>query len=267
MTRLAWDSAGERQFEAGVDRGVLYPTSGPGVPWNGLTRFTEQPTGGTVKPRYYDGMKIANPASAEEFGGTLEAYMYPDEFEPSDGIASDGNGLSFTMQGRKPFSLSYRTGLGDDLQGLAYGYKIHLLYNVMAAPTTRTNTSLSNQPAPGTMSWALTATPVALSGRRPTPHLIIDSTRTRTRLLSYVEDILYGTAAVQARLPLPSEMANLFSELKFYKIIPNTSTGKSQLVEADDADIMGFNDQGLYKSVPNSRLTQTAQPGLYTLEQ
>lgn len=267
MTRVVWDAAGERQFEAGVDRGVLYPIGKTGVPWNGLTGFTESPTGGTAKPRYYDGMKIANPATPEEFAGTLEAYTYPDEFEACDGTAELSNGLSATYQNRLPFNLSYRTRIGNDLLGINRGYKIHLLYNLLAAPTSRGNTSLNAQPTPTVMSWALSAMPMIISGRRPTPHLVIDSTRTKPRLLSYIEDILYGSSTSSPRLPLPSELLGYFDDLKFLKVVQNSVTGLSRLVEADDADLMGYTDEGLYQAASDTRLTPTGQPGIYSLDQ
>lgn len=267
MTRLAWDSPGERIFETGVDRGVLYPRSGPGVPWNGLTELNEQPTGGTAKPRYYDGMKIANPTTPEEYAATLSAYTYPDEFELCDGTAEHGNGLSYTLQPRQPFSLSYRTRIGNDLMSTEYGYKIHLVYNLMAAPTARANTTMSNSSAPTVMSWALSAIPMIIPGRRPTPHLIIDSTKTSRGLMRYVEDLLYGTTTTAPKLPTPSQLARYFDDLKFFKIVENEQTGLAQLIQADEGDLSGYPDEGKYSRTSNSRLMPTGTPGFYDLEQ
>lgn len=267
MTRLQWDAPGERQFSAGVDRGVLYPMGKSGVPWNGLVKVSETPVGGTAQPRYRDGVMVANPASTRQFSATLSAFTYPTEFEECDGTAFDGNGLLFDMQDRKNFNLSWRTMLGNDVKGIDAGYRIHLLYNALAAPSPMDYSTLSNQSVPGAFSWALTAKPAVIPGRRSTPHLIIDSTRTNPQLLRYVEEVLYGSDGVEPHLPSPYDLAVMFSQLKFFRVDEAPNSGITELVESDPADVFGRQDEGLYSQTEDSRLEPTKITGLYLLEQ
>jgi hypothetical protein len=210
MTKLVWDAAGQRYYEAGVDRGVLYPNNGPGVAWNGLINVNDAPSGGEGVPYYIDGIKFLGTAAPEEFSASIEAYTYPEEFALCDGTAFDGNGLSFGLQPRSSFGLSYRTLIGNDLDGTDHGYKIHLIYNALAAPSAKPQKTLNNSPEAMSFNWNMTATPVAIDGRRPTPHLIIDSTKTDPTLLRVLELYLYGDTSVVPRLPTPKQLALLF---------------------------------------------------------
>lgn len=210
MTRLTWGAVGERFFEAGVDRGVLFVGDAEGVPWNGLVSVNEAPSGGDVTPSYIDGIRYLNQVSAEEFAATIEAYTYPDEFEQCDGTVPVKNGLFGTQQKRKPFSLSYRTKIGNDVDGIKHGYKIHLIYNATAAPTPRSNKSVGDTIEPDNFSWALSTIPELFRGRRPTSHFVIDSRDTPQGLLIQIEDVLYGTDVEASRLPSVPELIYIF---------------------------------------------------------
>lgn len=210
MTRLSWGDPGERFFEAGVDRGVLYVDAAEGVPWNGLVSVSEAPVGGETTPFYVDGVKYSNNHTSEEFEATLEAYTYPDEFSECDGTALVANGLFATSQRRKPFGLSYRTNIGNDVDGAEHGYKIHLVYGASASPSPRSNTTMSDSVAPFNFSWKLTTKPPAFLGRRRTAHFVIDSRETPADVLAHIEDVLYGTDDTPPRLPVVPELVYIF---------------------------------------------------------
>lgn len=212
MPRIVWAPMGERFYEMGVDRGVLYTQGNPGVPWSGLVSITESNVGGEPKPYYIDGVKYLNLASAEEFEATITAFHKPPEFEPCDGILSIHNGLFATQQPRRQFGLSYRTKIGNDLRGIDYAYKIHLVYNALASPTEKPYATFSNSSEPPTLSWPITTLPPAITGFKRTSHLVIDSRYTDTELLTSVEDILYGDDENAARLPDPDELIEMFSD-------------------------------------------------------
>lgn len=212
MTRLMWNVAGERTFEAGVDRGVLFIEGSDGVPWNGLVAVTENPSGGEVTSYYLDGLNYLNHVALEEFAGTIDAYTYPEEFAQCDGTRPVKNGLFATQQKRKTFGLAYRTLVGNDVNGLDHGYKIHLLYNVVAKPTTRSNNTLSNSIDPFNFSWSIFTKPPSIIGHKPTAHYVIDSQDTPAVLLEQVEDILYGSATSPPRLPSVAELFFIFGE-------------------------------------------------------
>jgi hypothetical protein len=207
LTRIVWDDAGNRVYEVGVDRGVLYVGTDPGVPWNGLTSITENSTGGVAKPYYIDGEKYSNNASREEYSATITAYTYPDEFAACDGTASIRPGLLITKQSRVSFGLSYRTMVGSDLA--QDEYKIHLVYGAYAAPSSRAFKTISNSVAPDDFSWAITTLPPVTTGYRRSSHFIIDSRQLDAPTLSGIEDILYGTDAAPARMPTISELIDL----------------------------------------------------------
>jgi hypothetical protein len=218
MTRLVWDDIGQRQFENGVDHGVLYPrdkVSGEypeGFVWNGLTTVTESPSGAEPTALWADNIKYANLMSAEEFGATIEAYTYPDEFVPCDGSAELSEGVYVGQQDRQSFGFSYRSQIGNDVSPNA-GYKLHLLYGCMASPSEKAYTTINDSPDAITFSWDLTTTPVAVPGLKPTAVITIDSTKANAANLAALEDILYGPAGSgsgQARLPLPDEVATIF---------------------------------------------------------
>lgn len=209
MSRLTWSAAGERYFETGLDRGVLY-VSGVGVAWSGLISVEEAPTGGDAKPFYHDGIKYLNLAAAEEFEATINAYSSPPEFGPCDGQGAVYNGLFATQQPRKPFSLSYRTKVGNDSDGTDHAYKIHLVYNALAAPTNRSHQSMADSQNVSSLSWKITTLPPGISGYRPTSHFVVDSRFTPADILAQLEDTLYGNQSFNAALPTVAELLTIF---------------------------------------------------------
>lgn len=211
MPRLDWTAVGERFYETGVDRGVLYADAFAGVAWTGLISVDESPTGGEAKPYYIDGVKYLNISSAEEFEATINAFYRPYEFGLCDGIASIQNGLFVTQQPRKSFGLSYRTMIGNDVDASDHAYKIHLVYNALAAPSSRSNNTLGDSADPADFSWEITTLPPAITGYKPTSHFVIDSRFTSSGLLSTLEDILYGNDVESARLPTPTELIAIFA--------------------------------------------------------
>lgn len=212
MTTLSWHTPGANGFEAGVDRGVLYPSEGDtAVPWNGLVRVTDSSTGGAATPYYFDGVKYLNMATPEEFAGTIEAFTYPDEFMQFDGSLELDNGLILTAQKRKSFGLSYRTKVGNELD-VDEGYKIHLLYNVLASPSNKSHDTVNASASPMNFSWAITTTPVLISGKRPTAHVILDSRNMTSELLAYIEGLLYGTPTAPPSLPPISDLQELVTD-------------------------------------------------------
>lgn len=217
---LEWDKSGERLYETGVSNGVLYPqaangTYPAGVAWNGLTAVTESPSGAEATPLYADNIKYLNLISAEEFGATVEAYTYPDEFGQCNGEGSLSEGVVIGQQARKAFGLCYQTKIGNDVDANDHGYKIHIIYGALAAPSERAYATINDSPEAITFSWTLSTTPVAVNGFKPTAYLIIDSTKVDSVKLNALKDILYGTSngntQVAARLPLPDEIATLFN--------------------------------------------------------
>lgn len=214
MTRVSWTNTGERVFEAGIDRGVLYVEGAPGVPWIGLVSVNQKQSGGEAKPRYRDGIKIGNRTSPEQFEATIEAFTYPLEFERCDGTHRVDNGLRITQQRRKAFGLSYRSHVGNDIAGLSYGYKIHILYNLKAQPSDRGYQTLSDSSEPATFSWSVSSRAAQLLGHRPTSHFIIDSRDVPSSLLETIENILYGTESQEPTLITPGELLFLFDSFE-----------------------------------------------------
>lgn len=214
MTELVWDQLGEHYYETGIDKGVLYVYDngayGIGVPWNGLTGVTESPSGAEANAKYADNIKYLNLVSAEEFGGTIEAFTYPDEFGECDGSAEPAPGVSIGQQNRKMFGLCYRTRLGNDVEADEYGYKLHLVYGALAAPSEKAYATINDTPEAITFSWAFTTTPHPVTGHKPTAILTIDSTKVGATELAELEDLLYGTASTDAELPSPDEVINIF---------------------------------------------------------
>ena len=221
---IEWDKTGEHVYETGVDHGVLYVMDATGaypegVAWNGLTGVTESPSGAEANAIYADNIKYLNLFSAEEFGATVEAYTYPDEFALCDGSAAldANNGILIGQQPRKTFGLCYRTVIGNDIQGEAYGYKLHIIYGAMASPSEKGYQTINDSPEAITFSWELNTTPVNVTGHKPTATLTIDSTKTTEGKMTAIEQVLYGTAAsgsteaVAARLPLPDEIASIMA--------------------------------------------------------
>ena len=216
MSRLVWDKTGERLYETGVKYGVLYVQDEngaypKGVVWNGLTAVTESPSGAEATPLYADDIKYLNLLSAEEFGATIEAYMYPDEFMACDGSAALSTGVYIGQQSRKTFGLCYRTVLGNDIDNNEHGYKLHLIYGALAAPSEKAYATINDSPEAITFSWEVSTTPVEIAGHKPTASVTIDSTKADAEKLAALEAILYGSTESEARLPLPDEIAELFS--------------------------------------------------------
>lgn len=215
---LVWDAAGKRFYETGVKKGVLYVqdskgTYPKGVAWNGLTGVTESPSGAEANPIYADDMKYLNLYSAEEFGATIEAYTYPDEFAECDGSAELTAGVTIGQQKRKAFGMCYRTVLGNDVTGEDYGYKLHIIYGAMASPSEKAYATVNDSPEAITFSWEITTTPVNVEGMKPTASLVIDSTKVDASKLSALEVILYGNESTDPRLPLPNEIKTLMSTM------------------------------------------------------
>lgn len=215
MAKLVWDQTGERLYETGVKNGVLYPqVSGTyplGVAWNGLTAVTESPSGAEATPLYADDIKYLNLMSNEELGGTIEAYMYPDEFAECDGSAELEDGVFIGQQSRKVFGLCYRTVLGNDTENNDYGYKLHIIYGALASPSEKAYATINDTPEPITMSWEFTTTPVEVTGHKPTASITIDSTKANKEKLAALEAILYGDEDNEPRLPLPDEIKTLMT--------------------------------------------------------
>ena len=216
MPKLTWDNTGERIFETGVKQGVLYPIQidgkyTKGVAWNGLTAVTESPSGAEATPLYADDIKYLNLLSNEEFGATIEAYTYPDEFAECDGSAELATGVMIGQQKRKIFGLCYRTTIGNDVEGNDYGYKLHLVYGCLAAPSEKGYSTINDNPDAITFSWEVSTTPVNVEGFKPTSQITIDSTKADPTKLAALEAVLYGGEAAEAKLPLPDEVATLMT--------------------------------------------------------
>lgn len=215
MPKLIWDATGERYYETGVKNGVLYiPTAGvysKGVAWNGLTAVTESPSGAEATALYADDMKYLNLYSAEEFGATIEAYTYPDEFAACDGSAELADGVLIGQQKRTPFGLCYKTTIGNDTDGNDHGYKLHIIYGAMASPSEKAYATINDSPEAITFSWEVTTTPVTVAGFKPTSYIVIDSTKVDSTKLTALEGILYGSESAEARLPLPDEIKTLMT--------------------------------------------------------
>ena len=217
MSKLVWDATGERLYETGVSKGVIYPqatggTYPKGAAWNGLTAVTESPSGAEPTPLYADNIKYLTLMSAEEFGFTIEAYTYPDEFAECNGEGELATGVKIGQQKRKSFGLSYQTLLGNDVDGDAHGYKLHLVYGALAAPSEMERATVNDSPEATTMSWECSTTPVSVAGFRPTSHIVIDSTAVSKDKLSALEAMLYGSESEEAKLPLPDEVAELMKD-------------------------------------------------------
>lgn len=225
MPAIVWDKTGERLYESGVDHGVLYPQNAAGaystgVAWNGLIGVTESPTGAESNPQYADNIKYLDLMSAEEFGATIEAYMYPEEFEECDGTAEIAPGVTIGQQNRKAFGLSYRTKVGNDTVGQDYGYKLHLIYGAKAAPSEKNFQTINDSPEATTFSWEVTTTPVVLTATNPktnkvyapTSSLVVNSTKANKDKITALEKILYGDAETEPRLPTPDEVIAMFAE-------------------------------------------------------
>jgi hypothetical protein len=212
MTKLAWNSAGTRYFETGIERGVLYLPGAPGVAWSGLTGVSEAPSGGDITPSYIDGIKYQNYASREDFEATVTAYTYPEEFDTCIGVSLIGNGLFATQQKKRSFGMSYQTRVGNDTDGVEHAYKIHLVYNAMAETSDQDHKSMSESTDADEFSWHILTKPPSIAGFTPTAHFMIDSRHTTSELLSTIEDFLYGTPTEDPRLPTIDELVFIFND-------------------------------------------------------
>lgn len=229
MVALTWDSVGDRLYETGVDHGVLYiPDStgdyNTGFAWNGLTSVTESPSGAEASPQFADNVKYLNLVSAEQFGATVEAFTYPEAFGQCDGTAAPKAGVLVGQQTRKTFGLAYRTQIGNDLEGTDYGYKLHLVYGALAAPSEKAHTTVNDSPEAIAFSWAVTTTPVAVTGHKPTATLTIDSTLVAPADLAALEVLLYGTLTVEPALPLPDAVIAMFDGAVVTEVMPVAPT-------------------------------------------
>ena len=218
MSKIVWDKEGTRTYETGVKQGVLYPMAsggayGKGVAWNGLTAVTESPSGAEASAIYADDIKYLNLLSNEDFGATIEAYTYPEEFAACDGSAEIAPGVTVGQQKRSKFGLSYKTTLGNDVDGNEYGYKIHIIYGALAAPSEKSYATINDSPEAITFSWEVSTTPVNVEGLKPTANIIIDSTKFVAEedkaKLKALEDLLYGTEEVEPTLPLPDKIIEI----------------------------------------------------------
>lgn len=218
MSKLVWDAAGERFYETGVKQAVLYVQgeggSYPkGVAWNGITAVTESPSGAEATALYADDTKYLNIVSAEEFGATIEAYMYPDEFAACDGSAEAATGVFLGQQARKTFGLCYRTSVGNDVDNNDHAYKLHIIYGAVAAPSEKSYATINDSPEAITFSWEVKTTPVPVTGFKPTASIVIDSRKCAKEKLTQLEDLLYGTTDKEASLPLPDAIIDLVGKL------------------------------------------------------
>lgn len=254
--KLVWDEIGERFYETGVKNGVLYPMGSnggysKGVAWNGLISVTESPSGAEPNPIYADDMKYLTLISVEEFGATIEAYTYPEEFAICDGSAALEPGVMIGQQPRRAFGLCYRTALGNDVDGEEYGYKLHIIYGALASPSEKAYQTINDSPEAITFSWELTTTPVAVTGFKPTASLTIESTSVESANLEALETILYGSEGVDPRLPMPDEIKTLFAgsgpaDVALVSISPEDNEHD---VEVDTAITLTFNNKIVEDSI------------------
>lgn len=229
MSKLTWDKVGERLYETGVDRGVLYRFLNNeftnGVAWDGLTAVNESPTGAEANAVYADNVKYLNMLSAEQYGATIEAYGFPEEFQECDGANNGIRGLAIRQQRRKLFGFSYRTLIGNDTEGTDHGYTIHLIYNCLASPSGKDHSTTNDSPEATTLSWELSTTSVALTNAKPTCVLEIDSTKCDEDSLNILEEILYGTDDTPPRLPYPDEALEIIGNIKVTMEVTEVSDG------------------------------------------
>ena len=243
MSKIKWDQTGERFYETGVSKGVLYPYAtsdyGDGVAWNGLTNVSESPEGAEATPLYADNIKYLNLMSTEEFKATVEAYTYPDEFAACNGEAELGTGVSIGQQKRKSFGMSYQTKIGNDVDS-DLGYKIHLIYGALAAPSEKSYATVNDSPEAITFSWELSTTPVEVEGFKPTATLVIDSTKVDAGKLAKLEAVLYGDENNDARLPLPDEVLSIINGKEVASIAITTAPTKTSYTEGETFDPTGM---------------------------
>lgn len=240
MPRIDWDATGAKFFEAGVDRGVLFTSGNPGVPWSGLISVTEKPVGGSSSAYYVDGFKYLNVSTNEEYAATIEAFTYPDEFYPCEGFDSAQTGLFVTQQNRQSFGFSYRTFVGNDSDPMG-AYKIHIVYNALATPSDRANHTLKDSPELTNFSWDISVTPIPEAGFKPYGHVVIDTRIAHPGAVSDTEDILYGTDSTEARLPLLEELISVFDTNSLF-VVTDHGDGTWTATAPDELDAITIDD-------------------------
>jgi hypothetical protein len=269
MTKLTWNNAGDRFFETGVDKGVFYKSNGYGVVWNGLKTITETLSGGEPTPYYVDGIKYLNVAAPEEFGGTIGAFMYPEEFAEYDGTVELYDGFSVNLQRRKEFGLSYRTLIGSDLKTEGYGYKLHIIYNLLASPTSKVNQTLSENMTTVDFSWGFTTRPAPVKVGNTlirTAHVILDSTKVSIGMMRAVEDYLYGSDTRSSKIISLDTLVSWFIlGGEPLEIVANTSTGIYTLKQDGLPDLVTTDVEGVYAIPSATRLVSSTPTGFYTL--
>lgn len=260
MTRLVWNLEEQRRYEAGVDRGVLYPPDAPGVVWNGLVTVDESVLGGETQPLHYDGIKYLDYVGPKNYQATLTAFSAPEEFQPFVGRRPLVPGFLLTRQARQRFGLSYRTLIEDNR-----GYKLHLVYNALASPTSRSHSTLSQAQQVNTMSWKIDAVPPRSNTHRPSAHYIFDSTKIDPIALAIIEAYLYGTDNAEPRLPIFEELIDIIVVGELMLIVPDSIGGLADLVPGD-GDLYRTSREGVLRRLPTTRLLESSVDGLYTLE-
>lgn len=254
MTKLVWGNPADRYFEIGADRVVLFPTKDLGVAWNGVVAVETDTAGGDATPYYIDGVKYRNVPSVEEFGATLTAYTYPNEFLTLDGFGGSTNGLYYDNQDRQEFDLAYRTLIGNAVEGVDYGYKIHLVYNILASPSEIPYSTLSDDMEPILFSWELSTTPIVIPGWKPTAHVVLDSREVPEHILINIEELLYGTSISDPRMPTLEEIIEeIENPRERLQAQLNSNTGLNPLLLEEPADLSGRLLEGLYRIVDGSR--------------
>jgi len=258
MSKLKWDQVGERLYETGVSKGVLYPalngTYPTGVAWNGLTAVNESPSGAEATPLYADNIKYLNLMSNEEFGATIEAYMYPDEFAACNGESELASGVSIGQQKRGLFGLAYQTKIGSDTDN-ELGYKIHLIYGALAAPSEKAYATVNDSPEAITFSWEISTTPVEVTGFKPTASLVIDSTKVDATALAKLEEVLYGGTSSDARLPLPDEILEIIEGKTLSSLTITTAPTKVAYTAGETFDATGMVITATYEDTTSAAVT------------
>lgn len=265
MPKLRWNDVGQRFYETGLDRGVLYLADRTGVPWSGLTSVEEDLSEDSSEPLYFDGIKYMDAPAFGDYSATLSAFTYPDEFLEYEGIVDLGSGLFVDGQDSKLFGLSYRTRVGNDTEGPEHGYKIHLVYNLTAIPSDVLHETLMPSSNVTEFSWTISGIPEGASGYRPTAHVIFDSRDLPVAMLAGLEDILYGDADSTAHLPTINELIDFVSFFDPKRINANTVTGLATLTSAS-GDLTQTKVAGVYSALPSTRLVQTGVSGFYQLQ-
>jgi len=246
MSKAVWDEIGKHVYETGVDHGMLYPEVNNAYPvgcvWNGLTGVTESPSGAEATPLYADNIKYLNLVSVEEYGATINAYTYPDEWMQCDGSAEIMTGVTIGQQPRKEFGFVYRTRIGNDTQLDNYGYKLHLIYNALASPSDQEHSTVNDSPEATEFSWEISTTAIPVEGYKPTATLVIDSTKTTTAALKAIEDVLFGTDSTDPRLPLPGEVLTIMKNAdaeETFVTVTITEPESTSVTEGDTLTLTG----------------------------